>query len=107
MAGGSYKLCEMKVELDPAGIRESIALWRDAVDLKLDMRPDIRSHMIVMRAKILERFSATASSWQTVLASCTAEGDDALQLQRVKEEVDDFKVWAHENLKVLADLVKE
>jgi hypothetical protein len=97
----------MNVELDPAGIRESIALWRETVDLKLDMSPEIRSHMIVMRAKILERFSATASSWQTVLASCTAEGDDSLQLQKLKEEVDDFKVWAHENLKVLADLAKE
>lgn len=97
----------MKVELDPAGIRESLALWRDAVDLKLDMRADIRSHLIVMRAKILERFSATAASWQTVLACCTAQGDDALQLQKVKEEVEDFKAWAHENLKVLADLAKE
>lgn len=97
----------MKVDLDPAGIRESIALWRDAVELKLDMRADIRSHMIVMRAQILERFSATAGSWQTVLASCIAEGENALQLQKLKEEVDDFKVWAHENLKVLADLAKE
>jgi hypothetical protein len=39
-----------------------------------------------MRAKILERFSATAGSWQTVLASYTAEDDDALQLQKVKDE---------------------
>jgi hypothetical protein len=97
----------MKVELDPNGIRDSIALWRDAVDLKLDMRPEIRSHMIVMRVQILERFSATAGSWQTVLASCTAEDEDALQLQELKKEVDDFKVWALGNLKVLADLAKE
>lgn len=34
--------------------------------------------MIVMRAKFLERFSATASSWQTVLASCCMLDDGSV-----------------------------
>ena len=97
----------MRVELDAEHMRTSMAMWRDAVDLKIPMRADIRSHMLLMRAKILERFSAAAQAWQTVLNGCKAEGPDAVELQQLKDEVEDFKVWAHESLKVLADLAKE
>lgn len=97
----------MKVDLDPQSIRNSIKLWRDAVELKLPMSPEARSQLILMRAKVLDRCSQGAISWSALLSACTAEGEDAVQLQRLKEEVEDFRVWAHENLKMLAELARE
>lgn len=97
----------MKVDLDADSIRESIAMWRDAVDLKINMKAEFRSHMMVRRADILGRFVQTGATWSLMLRSCKAEGDDALELAKLLEDVVDFKAWAEAELLALRDLAKE
>lgn len=97
----------MKLDLDPDELREQMALWRSAVDLKLAMRADLRSHMMVRRKDILTNFSKTGRDWMTVLRACRPEPDAAPAYEALCAEVKDFTDWASRELEELARLSRE
>lgn len=97
----------MKLELDPEFLTTSMGLWRQAVDMEIDLAPEIRSHLISRRGKLLRGFVKIASNWLTVLHACTATGEDLIQLQTLVSEVEGFKGWAEAELSELEKLADE
>ena len=88
----------MKLNLDPDELREQMTLWRSAVDLRMDLRPDIRSHLIVRRREILTNFKNTGRAWLTVLRACRPEPGDEQTFATLCADVEDFSKWAHDGL---------
>ena len=72
----------MKLDLDPEGIKVSMALWRKATDMEVDLAPAIRSHVLSRRRPLLEGFVKVATNWLTLLSYATATGDDLVELRR-------------------------
>lgn len=84
----------MKLDLDPEALREQMALWRHAVDLRMDLRADIRSHLIVRRKDILANFRKTGQAWLTVLHASRPAAGSEQDFQALLAEVKEFLAWA-------------
>ncbi len=94
----------MKVELDPEFLRTSMTLWRDAVDMKIPVHDDFKIHFMENRAKILDGFVNTATSWSLVLNACKQVAPEAESLDQLKADVQAFKKWANDGLAELRGL---
>ena len=94
----------MKVDLDPEFLRTSMTLWRDAVDMKMPVHDDFKIHFMQNRAKLLDGFAKTATSWSMVLNACKQEAPEAESLEKLKADVQAFKKWAEAGLAELRDL---
>lgn len=101
---GALPLVPMKLELDPAFLRTSMELWRDAVDMKIPVHDTFKVHFLERRGQLLQGFSRTGANWLMVLDACKAEGDDLAELAALKAQVKDFKQWADEGLEELRTL---
>ncbi len=88
----------MKVDLDPEFLRTSMTLWRDAVDMKMRVHDDFKIHFMQNRAKLLEGFAKTATSWSMVLNACKQETPETETLAQLKADVEEFKKWAEDGL---------
>lgn len=95
--GTAYHHC-MKVDLDPEFLRTSMTLWRDAVDMKMRVHDDFKIHFMQNRAKLLEGFAKTATSWSMVLNACKQETPETETLAQLKADVEEFKKWAEDGL---------
>lgn len=91
----------MKLDLDPDWLRTSMNMWRDAVDMKIPVHDNFKIHFLERRAALLEGFVKTGTSWLTVLRACKAEGQDLVELDVLKADVEAFKKWADDGLKEL------
>ena len=94
----------MKVDLDPEFLRTSMTLWRDAVDMKMPIHDDFKIHFMQNRAKLLDGFVNTATSWSLLLSACKQEASEAESLEQLKADVQAFKKWAKDGLAELRDL---
>lgn len=97
----------MKIDLDPSMMQVSMGLWRQATDMEIDLAPEIRSHILSRRGKILSGFVKVASNWLTVLQACTATGEDLIQLQALVAEIEGFKAWAEAGIGEIQRLANE
>jgi hypothetical protein len=97
----------MKLELDPDELRVSMDMWRKAIDMEIPLAPSIRSHFLSRRGALLEGFVKTANNWASLLHYCKATGDDQLQLEALRGEIDAFKDWAEAGIDDLAKLAAE
>lgn len=88
----------MKLDFDPAWLRTSMSMWRDATDLKVPLHDDFKVHFIEQRSSILAGFIKTATAFSMVLRACKAEGEDLRELEALRTEVDAFKKWAETGL---------
>lgn len=93
----------MKLELDPENLRVSMTLWRDAVDMKIPVKDELKIHFMNQRQPILQKMTCTASAWLTLLRGCQTEGEDKAQLIALQADVEAFKKWADDGLKELTD----
>jgi len=97
----------MKLTLDPEELREQMTLWRSAVDLRMDLRPDLRTHLIVRRRDILKNFEKTGSDWLTVLRLCKPAREDAQAHAALCADVEEFSTWAQAGLRQLDELAAD
>jgi hypothetical protein len=97
----------MKIELNPEMLKVSMDLWRKAVDMEIPLAREIRIHFFARRGELLDGFARTASNWSMLLRCCKATGDDLLALDALEEEVDNFKKWAENGIRELAQLARQ
>ena len=97
----------MRVNLDPEGLRTSMQLWRDAVDLKMELAPSIRSHMMVKRRQILSNYALVARHWLTLLTYCVPDPGEESQLQSLRKDIEDFNAWAEGEFQAITTLSNE
>ena len=97
----------MILDLDPDGLRVAMDLWRNATDMSIPLSADLRSHFFAGRGKLLQGFVKVASDWLMLLQSCTATGDDLVELDGIRREILAFKAWADSGLSEIARLAKE
>jgi hypothetical protein len=84
----------MKLDLDPERLRAIMRLWRDLMDMKLDLSPGIRSHLFVERGNHLRSVSATTANWLTVLRACEAPADAKAEFDLLIGEILEMQKWA-------------
>jgi len=101
------KNTRMKIDFDPEWIRTSMELWRKTVNMQIPVYDSFRIHFFEQRGSILVRFVETAKAWGTVLRGCSAAGADLVELNSIKADVETFKNWAENELKVLSSLASE
>ncbi|MCU1533485.1 MAG: hypothetical protein JWO49_3056 [Arthrobacter sp.] len=94
----------MNLELDPAWLRTSMTLWRDAVDMNIPIHDDFKVHFLQRRGVLLDGFTKTATAWSMLLNACKAEGDALAELVSLKADVEQFKQWAEDGTKALNTL---
>ena len=75
-----------------------MTMWRDAVDMKIPVHHNFKVHFIERRGSLLEGFIKTGASWLTVLRACKVEGQDLVELEALKADVEIFKKWADDGL---------
>jgi hypothetical protein len=97
----------MKLDLDPDGLKVSMDLWRKATDMEVDLAPAIRSHLLTRRGPLLDGFVKVSTNWLTLLRSCTATGDDLVELEALRVEIASFRTWAETGILELAKLAEE
>jgi len=97
----------MQVDLDPSFLKMSMEMWRKAVDMEIPLAPDIRSHFLSNRGKLLDGFSKTAKNWLMLLGHCQADAEDRIQLDALKTEIRSFQEWAEAGISDLAKLAAE
>jgi hypothetical protein len=98
----------MKLDLDPDFLRTSMTMWKDAVDMKINVHDDFKIHFMANRRSLLEGFLKTAAAWSMLLNSCKPAGDaDTEVLSALKADVDEFRLWAEQGLLDLSDIAKE
>ena len=84
----------MKLDLDPERLRAIMRLWRDLVDMKLELSPRVRSHLFEERGKHLRSVCATTANWLTVLRACEATSDAKEELDLLIGEILEVQKWA-------------
>lgn len=94
----------MNIQFDPDTLRVSMQMWREAVDLTIPMRDDLKIHFMENRRPILASYAATSRSWATVLHSMTPAPEDKAEFDQLRLEVDDFGAWAQRELDELTKL---
>lgn len=82
------------VRLDPAMMRMSMNLWRDATDMKIPIHDSLKLHFITKRREMLANHAKTAKAWGMVLESMRAPGLDQGPLDVLQGEVEAFGQWA-------------
>lgn len=97
----------MKLDLDAEWLRTSMSLWRDAIDLKIPVHDDFKVNFMERRVPLLDGFIKTGSAFLIVLRACKAEGDDLVELDALKADVENFKKWAENGLKELRAMASE
>lgn len=97
----------MKLDFDPEGLRVCMRLWRDTTDLKVPVHDNFKIHFIESRASLLEGFVKIGNAFTTILRACKAEGQDLVELDAIKADVDEFKKWAKDGLEELSSLASE
>lgn len=91
----------MKLDFSPAWLQTAMSMWRDTVEMKIPVHDDFKVHFIEQRASLLAGFVKTATAFSMVLRACTAEGQDLVELEALKAEVEAFKKWAEDGIKDL------
>jgi hypothetical protein len=81
----------MKIDLDPENIHAAMDMWRKGTDMEIPLAPELRSHFFTRRGSILENFVKTSNNWIMMLNGCEATGDDAVELDALLKEINDFK----------------
>jgi hypothetical protein len=94
----------MKLELDPETLRDSMALWRDATDMKIPIHDDFKIHFMQNRSKLLDGFVRTATSWSMLLNACKQDTSEPESLELLKADVQAFKKWAEDALDEIRSL---
>lgn len=84
-----------------------MTFWRDAVDLKIPVHDDFKVNFMGRRGPLLDGFIKTGSDFLIFLRSCKAEGDDLVELDALKTEVEYLKKWAENGLKELRAMASE
>jgi hypothetical protein len=79
----------MRLTLDSSQVRGCIALWREALAHKGRARGPLAQVM-------LARVTATVTGWSDLLALCRADQGEDEALERLRAEVEGFKVWIDE-----------
>lgn len=97
----------MKLDFNPEGLRISMQLWRDAVDMKVPVHDNFKIHFIERRESLLEGFMKIGNAFSTVLSACKAEGQDLIELDAIKADVEAFQNWAEDGLKELSSMASE
>ncbi|HKT97934.1 MAG TPA: hypothetical protein VJS30_15595 [Paraburkholderia sp.] len=99
---------KIAVVFDPDFMLASMDLWRQSVDLEIDMLDEFKVHMMANRKPILENYVRTAGMWMSMLGAMTpADLGAESELMAVRAEVEDFAAWAESELQVLGDLAAE
>jgi len=94
---------QVPVLLSIEAMKMDIALWRDALDMKMPMKDEFKVHMMKQRKPILENYAHTARAWHMLLGNMRENGDadgfaEALRI------VDEFRAWAEAELEKLKHL---
>ncbi len=97
----------MKIDLDPENIQVAMDMWRQAVDMKIPLAPELRSHFFTRRGSMLEGFVKIANNWIMLLNGCKGEGNDQVALDALRKEINDFKNWAESGIDELVKLAAE
>lgn len=98
----------LAVRFDPDFILASIELWRQSVDLKIEMKDQLKIHMMENRRSILDGFVHTAGMWLSMLGAMQPVDVGAeIEWNAVRAEVDDFAAWADSELRELDGLTGE
>lgn len=75
-----------------------MTMWRDVVDMKIPVHDDFKVHFFEKRASLLAGFVKTGTAFMMVLRACKAEGQDSIELEALKAEVEAFKKWAEDGI---------
>lgn len=97
----------MKIDLDADSLKESMSLWRKATDMQIALAPGLRSHVLSKRRDFLVGFVKVADNWNMLLNSCKATDDDLTALAELKQDIEQFKNWAENGIRDLAQLATE
>lgn len=84
---------QMKLDLNPDWLIKNMNLWRQAADMQIPLRDDLKVHMMARRSDLMLGFTKLADHWNRALDACSAEGDDLVALNDFKAKVDSFTSW--------------
>jgi hypothetical protein len=79
-------------------------MWRDTVDMKIPIHDDFKVHFLSQRGVILKNYASTAGAWLMVLRSCKATGNNLVEIDALKSDIEAFKAWAEAETKKLETL---
>lgn len=96
---------KIPVELDPAILRVSMQMWRDATDLRMPVHDSFKVHFMENRRSLLFGFAKTGRAWQMMLRAMSAPGN-AAELDALRAEVAAFVQWAEAGLAELQRLAE-
>lgn len=81
----------MKIELDAASTLEYLDLWKKAVDMEIPLAPFLRSHLMIQRDVILDRYKTTGDTLTGIYRQMKAlDSESEIQLERTRHEI---KMW--------------
>lgn len=81
----------MKIELDPASTLEYLDLWKKALDMEIPLAPFLRSHLMIQRDVILDRYKTTGKTLTSIFGQMKGLNPESeIQLERTRHEI---KMW--------------
>lgn len=73
----------------------------------MDLRPDIRSHLIVRRRDILKNFEKAGRDWLSILRLCKPVPEEAQAYAALCADVEEFLMWTQAGLQQLDGLAAD
>jgi len=88
------------VTLNAGFLRESMALWRDATDMKMPLHDTFKIHFMQRRQSLLEGFQKTGKAWLMML-SAMRPASTPEDLAALRHDIEAFVRWAGDGLEEL------
>ena len=84
----------MQLDIDLDHMSACLRRWRDATDLHLPMKDELKWHLMEQRPAILKNHERTAAAWLMALRSAVPAAEDAEVFKEFMEALEDFQNWA-------------
>ncbi len=84
----------MQLDIDLDHMSACLRRWREATDLNLPMKNELKLLMMEQRPAILKNHERIAAAWLMAFRSAVPAAEDAAVFKDFMDELEDFQNWA-------------